>query len=64
MNDAAIENELTSLSLSELRRRIDDMHDFIDNPSWSLEAKLGAYAYLPMLQQELNSRGHTYRDDE
>ena len=62
MNDASLENELASLSLAEIRRRIDDMHELINDPSWSGMAKLGAMEYLPMLQFELNARGHTYRD--
>ena len=64
MNDAELENELVSLSVREIKRRIDDMHELMDDPSWSWQAKLGAEQYLPALQIELTKRGESYRADE
>lgn len=55
-NTAELENELMSLSAAQIRRRIQDMRELIEDPSWSIEAKLGAEAYMPLLQLELEAR--------
>ena len=59
-NTAALENELMSLSTSEIKRRVDDMHEFLRDLSWSRELKLGAEQYLPLLHLELEARGRSY----
>ena len=64
MTDAELENEVMSLRTSEIKHRIDDMHEFMNDPSWSWQAKLGAEQYLPVLQLELTKRGESYRADD
>ena len=54
--NAEVENELMHLSDNEVSRRILDMQEFIEDPSWSLELTLSAVAYLPMLKIELEQR--------
>ena len=62
-NDAELENELMGLSSAKIKRRIDDMEEILNNPSWSLELKLSADAYLPMLQLELAQRGVSHGEN-
>ena len=57
MSDPVLELELERLSAKELRRRIKDMDELLEDSSWSLMAKLGAAQYRPMLLTELQSRG-------
>lgn len=56
-DDLDTRTSVATLTTTEIVRQIGDMREFLEDPSWSLDLKLSAEAYLPFLQQELELRG-------